>query len=751
MTWFLRDADHVRLPGVATRRVPTALGLVALVVFSMASLEVHAKDYGVRISVQSASELYALVESGDLDAESVDILVALIARPLDLNRADERMLIDLPGITYELARAIIEVRGRAPFTSVDELGGVPGMTPSLLADVRPFVQVTDERGEGSRLPWGIGGVAEAGSVLRKGFVAPWDETARQASTVEGEIERGAQGYLKLAATGVTYYGAGLLATYRARTRAAWDESMGQLVSPGPGSHLDLERAYVFGSQASTSFILGSYNVGFGEGLVFDTTGRELPHGWVEDVGVLTDFEVGGVAPRRALWGGAVTLEALSLGVAWIDATAFVSYANNDVYQYDFNYGLDDGGGTASCTTDGDCPDGYTCGDDQVCRSSRVYDQDDDSIAFRYVTLEDAYREALGGGHVTLHFDEAMSIGLTGYAARADFSVAEEADANFSFSARMPREASFGVVGANARLDLGRVEFGAEAGMMLAGGLGLLLRSIVTVGERTELAFSARSYSPDFENPHGSPQAARDEAFGLSARNERGLKVELDTRPWIGVESVTVADVWTNPYAPVIDADGLRWVPRDEALWDLSLSQRLTLRPTSSESVGLVLSFDDKDLARGGREQTYELGDGCSLDNPDECGAGEKRRAQLTLGSERLRWLEATLTVQRTWQDTAALDDDFDRELQTRLRLTVRPIAGTRIVAYGVYWSHNVPDTSEATSDREEPAVTAWLELEQKLGELFSLTARYGVVHYRDDRPERWADYHVAKAVLEAKF
>lgn len=62
--------------------------------------------------------------------------------PIDLNRADEVGLQQLPGIGPALAAAIVEHRRRTgPFTTVDELIEVSGIGPVKLERIRPLATV----------------------------------------------------------------------------------------------------------------------------------------------------------------------------------------------------------------------------------------------------------------------------------------------------------------------------------------------------------------------------------------------------------------------------------------------------------------------------------------------------------------------------------------------------------------------------------------------------------------------------------
>ena len=79
---------------------------------------------------------------------------------LDVNRAPARSLEALPGIGPHLAEAIVAAR---PFGSLADVRRVPGMGPSRLARVAPYLEVgqegLSEPGIGS-LPGGNGEVPE---------------------------------------------------------------------------------------------------------------------------------------------------------------------------------------------------------------------------------------------------------------------------------------------------------------------------------------------------------------------------------------------------------------------------------------------------------------------------------------------------------------------------------------------------------------------------------------------------------------
>lgn len=61
--------------------------------------------------------------------------------PLDLNRATEGALQELPGVGPALARRIVEARAKAPFRSVEDLARVRGIGPATVERLRGRVTV----------------------------------------------------------------------------------------------------------------------------------------------------------------------------------------------------------------------------------------------------------------------------------------------------------------------------------------------------------------------------------------------------------------------------------------------------------------------------------------------------------------------------------------------------------------------------------------------------------------------------------
>lgn len=65
--------------------------------------------------------------------------------PVDLNRADAKMLESLPGIGAVLAQRVLEYRASVgQFHAVEELLAVKGIGPKTLERIRPFVMIPNQ-------------------------------------------------------------------------------------------------------------------------------------------------------------------------------------------------------------------------------------------------------------------------------------------------------------------------------------------------------------------------------------------------------------------------------------------------------------------------------------------------------------------------------------------------------------------------------------------------------------------------------
>jgi len=731
-----------------------AIGVTATVSAVLAVSSVAwARDYEVELEIESLDDLYELYDSGDVEADSLEVLEALFERPLNLNRADRYLLYELPGVTYELADAIVAYRAEhGAFESLEGLLGVEGMTPRLLRSLSPFATV----GGSSELPvdstTDLRAEVELGSLWLEGF-------GRDSVGIDTLLERsrGPQSYLQMRTTGFGSLGAGALLTHRRRTDVQWDRRRGQMVSDGPGNALDIEGGYVYGGYGAWSVILGSYTVGFGERLTFDTTTKSEPHGWAEN-DMLSQYNSDGrIGGRSGQLGVAISMTDVETGFGWLDVTAFGSWTPNDLYQYDFNHGFDEWYGVNICDTDGDCPEGYTCGDDHMCRSSRIYDAADlEQPSYRYETIRDAYDEKLAGGNVTFEISERTRFGVTGYWGQTDFNIATSAQPTFSWSARMPRDRNeYGAMGANLRFGVGSVDVAAEYARTDLGGNAVFARAIYSPGSWGEITLSGRYYDAVFDNPHSRPRAQRDELHGLAGRNETGGRLEATIKPMSGLRLVTNLDMWANPWLPQFnDLGEVSYVAKSEMPLDLNVSQRITWGFTRDEDISLLLDYKNKDITNNGREEVYWLGDFCDEGENSNCGRGESRKVQVRLGTDRVPRSHFWVSYSAIWEDASKYDTEFDYQQRIKAHARVNVWPGGRVIASGGLWFHKrdpMLGSTDPVSDRGDAALDTFLELSQTIGDHFTVLGRYGVVHYQDERPERYAWFHLAKLALEARY
>lgn len=706
------------------------------------------REFGLDLVIDSIEDLYELERSGELTSQQVDVLVALFQNPININRADRTLLYELPAMTYELADRLIAYRAeQGPFISMEQLRNVKGVTQEIAGSIEPFIEFgapADAEPEAYLGP--VQGRARVGSIWRAGL--PIDRDPERINPIQ-ERQAGPQSYIKAEGEGFTNFGAGLLATYRRQMFARWDRSRGQLVSSGPFNGPDLDGGYLYWEYAGWSMIAGTYTVGFGERLTFDNTAKRYPNGWYAFNRLRTDNETGRIRPQKHLLGTAVSLLGGDVPGGWIDATAFVSYQPRDIYQYDYWYGLDEYDRPNSCQTDGDCPDGYVCEQGlQICRSTDVISESRRTDTYRFETYSDAFREALVGANATFNFNERAHIGLTGYTSFIDKQLATPAQPNFSPAARWPRKDRFGAIGVNGRWSNRNLTLTGEWAYTGAGGKGhgALMRAVWTPERWMELSSTLRYYTPWFENPYSRGTAAADQANGLRQPDERGILMRAMVMPIEDLRLVSTVDLWQNPWKEAFEDGEQIWEPAPgpaSSYTDLRLRQRVTYGVTYDEDAFIQLDYTNKDLRNNSRAETYELG--------DFEGLGERRKIRIGGRTTRVPGLRLTAYYFWAWEDTTRFDDRFDGEQRFRLRASYAPPWGGRLVGAFAWWADQVTFTQTIRQTRRNPAVDFYLQYRQTFLDRFFLRARYGMLYFREEDPDRYKWYTLAKLTFGAEF
>jgi hypothetical protein len=716
-------------------------GFAILVLLPLLPSSALARDYGVDVLVSTSEEIYELMRTGELDEEAVDSLVALIEQPLDLNRADRNVLYELPDFTYELADAVVAYRSEhGAFVRLEDLLLVPGVTKDLFGMALPFIVI----GPGEELAGdarSVRGAATAGTIVRQGF-------GLDATQVDPYLERdpGPQTFLKADFTGMRYFGGGFLGTWRERTTAAWDEGQRVLTSAGPANRLDLDSAYLSFGYENWNIVAGSYDVGFGERLTFDSGVRRDPRGWTVRNSLYQDNVRGSLRYRPGQFGGAVNYNNFDIGSTWLDSTLFASTQALDVYMSRGLYFVADPVSGKSCPTAYSWDDGL-----QVCRSSRVQDEDvlmtevDGKLqgGLPYLTLKDAMRESIVGGNLTLNLDEDSRLGLTAYQSWTQIELGDGQNMHFSDASTYPDRSPFGAVGLSGHTALGPVTLSGESAMTGSGGIGAFVRAIGRAPGFGELSLSLRYYDARYENPHGHGEAQGDMTGGLAARNEAGARLSVVLKPLPRLRSTTVVDSWRAVQTSETDAQGtVRWRYLSSSPMNLQVSERLSYGLTSKETGAVLLRCTNKDITQNGPTESY------SQISDSVAPAGESWRLQGSVTTSRVPQARLTALAAYMWQGTGK--GAYDTSAQFRLRGVVRAWEGGLLVGSVGYWVRSLPSGDIAES-RERPAYDGFIDLTQRFLERFAAQARYGLIRYRNSDSNRYSWYQLAKLSLTYNF
>lgn len=680
---------------------------------------VTAREYQRPLAVDSIDDVEALAAQGELDTATAALLMELLADPLDLNRAGAETLYQIPALSRGQARAIVAHRRRhGPFAALDDLTAVAGLRGLDLEYLRPWLTVR-------RPPWhrGIRGRARLAAIARRGYAAP------QA----GEALPPGQSYLQWEAWRGSQWGGGGVVSYRQQAEAFYDPGRGYLVSTGSENRAALDSLYFYRHGERWRGVGGNYTMGFGQQLTFDTSGRRHPDGWYLQRAVQTDLLGDDIRPPQTLFGGAASWRDPNRRLA---VDAFVSHRARDAYQYDLRYGPDPWIEPAlgACDSPGREREDFVCGDDGRWYSTRVFDAARDGQTHDYLTLNDAFTETLAGGRAALAFSENLRWSLIGYHGAAIMNM-DVPELRFSPSAAYPQRTRFGAVGLAMDGQWDDLALAAELSRSDNGAWAAYGETSLNPSPYGDLALALRYFSARFDNPYTRARAARDETQGLAQRNEAGLRLEGNLGHPTGWAWGNVVDFWTAPY----EWRQGRWQRRNGPV-HVHWRQRLGLPPHGAGRVTLYSEWTDKDLGRGGRDESYD----------GEAAAGERRKAGLLW---RLPWdmPRMSLDYWRSWEDVAGVTHRFDHEQQLRLRLQWQPRPRTRVGATATRRFQPLSGEHGVAYSRAAPARQLRLDLNQRLHARLDLALRYANVVYQDPRPDRYARYHLFRLRLSSEF
>ncbi len=693
-----------------------------------------AEQYDVPILIESRRDIDDLYQNGDITEEERDRLLILLESPVKVNRATRKELYELPGLTYRMVDGILDARkAKGEFDSFEDIEDLEVLPNNVVEQIRPFVSVSSSKA--MQLP-------PVSGKLRLGAVDSLSDDVSTASFLRTELQ--VADWVELGWVATLKEQPGVLSFVA-------DPNNGDpnpyFLADKPTTTFDgLVKLYAATDQhlvKSTRLraIVGSYVVGFGERLTFDTSSKVNPEGWYADKQIYYSGE-GRVTPRRGLFGGAITLEKLELSRnVSVDWTVFASHQRLRLYQYDFNLIVDD--------------------DKDPFQSAKVYFSLKDSEegadgcysgnrCHAYQTFEEVFEETIVGGNQTLRVGERAQIGVTGFFARNRFVVGDE-QVVFSPSARYPQERKeISAVGVDAAYGAGAFDLMAEWAVVNSGGHAVTGRALTDL-DKYELELSGRYYQSEYDNPYTRARAQRDEFFGLTARDEAGAKARIVAkifREWTVKSHVDawkrlVADTWNLEYVLRSDWDvikGVRW-----SSW---------------------MKLNDKDIRRSGRTEDYGESFDYNYDYVsnsiyvtdfsnlvvEDAGAGMK----LDWGNRiAVKLIPRTLTsayFKMSWVDENATADYPEYNTQFARRYVAAWDA--RVIALDwlrLKTRFRFEDQYMLTDARGDKLWEWYFQTIFKFEKTASISARYDIRNYIDDNPPEENPEHLIRVIADFRF
>lgn len=664
--------------------------------------------------VDNEEDIRELEREGEIEEEEAERLIHLLENPVDINKMDVNACYELPRATYEACIKLIRIR---------ELKRSEGKGDLLISDLRttfgadfpylkPFLKMPR-----AELISGLEGTLKLKAIDR--FSDP-DYPAGYLR-VQGQYDREVTGFdLPLQF--------GLLTLVGERYQPVrYDPAERMTVTSGKELSPQLAKGYLAVDKTGWSVIAGSYTIGFGQRLTFDTTNLINPYGWKPGNLIYERSDNADYEPYKDLFGVAAGLKHLTLGDEHsLDATAFFSHADYDLYQYDL-------------------------------AAHEIWDEEMEEPA-EHITMPDAYREQIVGGHLRFNWDKDTSIGTTLY--RGDVAwLLPGAEEQFASSSRYPSRDSFSAVGADFAIGLmdylkifgeyTRMDTGAQAG---------LVRGALEYKNKFFVDLLLREYGTDFDNPHARATASPDEKEGNRARDERGAKLKLTYYPpflkrYLRLQGYI--DRWMHPSTNIVDEElygRLDFYLKDpeevseaaaEEMHDEGVEaeiddryERLAKKENWFE-LSTWLRWHDNNLARGGREEDYEEN-------------GEKYLFAVKLATAKIPRTHLAIQYNHYWEDEGRYKDRFEQSAGFYLR-------GFCDLSHGFRLSGRVKlfDEDWHWLDRGERYWWGYGQIGWS-GERLRLSARYDYLKYTDTREsteekERLNPQHTVRAMMGFAF
>jgi len=679
-----------------------------------------ARDYSVEIRVADEGELRQLSYDGLIDDEELELLLGLLESPVDLNRAGNADLQQLPEITPALARGIIEERDDGgPFKSLLDLAArVEGITPTIKEQLSSFVLAYHDASRKVPVRGHVDFLVVKGFEMTRPIADDYPALGHSAAQLGYDkwpaIALGAnisiKDWLTIGLAGVAQEGL---------KAAVYDPASGDIYGSYGTPVFRPYMGYARVIRPTGQAVVGSYHLHYGQGLVLSTLGGRDRHGFYlrRSIGRGSDR----IREFDGLLGAAARTGAVRVGPVRLDMSSFISFRGYD--QYISYIGLAGGEQLDAATVEVDAPQVWVDGK----RAS-------------YMTIPTVFRVGLLGGNFTARFNRRTQLGFTGYGAFIDRTALDgvEEPNTLLIRQRWPSDPGFGAIGINGRVGVGLLNVEGEWGLWLAGAPAnaLFVRAELEPAWGV-VALSLRHYDTGYGNPMTRAEAATDRYAGNSARNEQGVRLAATLRPDKRLRVSTRIDLSRNILFKVTD---------------FSARLSVTGKPLDWLQLRLFTFFVNQNVLVNGREQRYGgeydedvfgLPESDALEFVD--GSYERAGEHIRLGgSVRFQYKRKASFLARyshTWDDTgkevpqAAGACGVVRQQSHRLRLQGRiyPSRSTRLVAS---FGYNDDDIRGSKGSR---GLEGYLQVQQSIKERVDLRLRGRLGRYLPDAPQE-CDY-----------
>jgi len=533
-----------------------------------------AREYSTDIDVNDEDDLRELYYDVQIDEEEFRILLLLLKNPIDVNRSEKSDLYALPGVSVQLADAIVEERNlNGPYILLaDLMTRVEEITWRLLDRIEPFVYLSMPNGTKPAIRgtiyYGLYKELDACTPLEDDYEARskyrcqlgYDKWPAMLLSANAEI----LGWLDLGFAGAMHEGV---------KKAVYDPASRDIYASYGAPLFEPHSAYLRVRRPNGEAVGGSYHVDYGRGLVISTSGNRDRHGFsVRKLPTLDSDST--VDPHDGLFGGGGRVHSLAVGRADFDLSVFGSVRSYDLYSSYMK--LTEGASDPNLITEN-------------YYSPRIWV---DGQRSRSLTLPDVFRVALAGGNATVRFNRRTHIGVTGYGAYQDRTALEGVNDSdvFLVSQRWPTDVGFGTLGLDGAIGFGLIDFAGEAAFWLAKtpAMALYFRARLEPSWG-EFTLSARHYGPDYANPFAHGEANSDQLLGFTDRNEQGLRFTGLYKPNKRFQTRGRVDLGRNILLNI---------------WDLRIDTAITGRPLPWLQIRGTLRFTDQNIALGGRQAVY---------------------------------------------------------------------------------------------------------------------------------------------------